>query len=115
MRIDLLLVRLRLAKTRSTAQRQVAEAHIRLNGQRVTRKDQPVKPGDVLTMPCGPGVRVLELVMLPERRGPPAEARACYRTLDAGPAIAIAEPKPPLETGLWAHGAAERIEGKSLT
>lgn len=115
MRIDLLLVRLRLAKTRSTAQRHVAQAHMRLNGQRVTRKDQPVKPGDVLTMPLGAGVQVLELIALPERRGPPAEARSCYRVLDAGAAIAIAEPKPPRETGPWAHGAAERIEGKSLT
>ena len=111
MRIDLLLVRLRLAKTRSTAQRQVAEAHMRLNGRRVTRKDQPVKPGDVLTLPMRTHVRVIEILALPERRGPPSEVQRCYRVLDAGAAIAIAGQNPALDERL----AAERIEGKSLS
>ncbi|MCX7676547.1 MAG: S4 domain-containing protein [Alteraurantiacibacter sp.] len=90
MRLDLLLVRLRLARSRSLAQQQIGEARIRLNSQRVVRRDQQVKPGDVLTLPTGNGVTVLRLLALPVRRGPPAEARACYEVLDAGAPIALA-------------------------
>lgn len=100
MRLDLLLVRIRLAKSRSLAQRRIAEGHIRCNGQRVVRADLAVQPGDVLTLPAGcgpngPGVQVIRLLNLPERRGPPGEARGCYQVLDAGPAIAIADQTAP--------------------
>jgi ribosome-associated heat shock protein Hsp15 len=40
----------------------------------------------VLTVPIAAGVRVIEVLSLPVRRGPSSEAQACYRTLDAGPA-----------------------------
>jgi ribosome-associated heat shock protein Hsp15 len=56
----------------------------------VTRKDQPVCAGDVLTLPLGRGVRVIEILALPGRRGPASEAREHYRVLDAGDSIAIA-------------------------
>ena len=82
MRLDSLLFRLRLAKSRSAAQRWIAEQRIRLNGARVTRQDQPVSVGNVLTLPLARKVIVIELVALPERRGPAKEAQACYRPLD---------------------------------
>jgi len=82
MRIDKLLWFLRLAKTRGLAQ-QIAEAgHIRVNGRRVDRAHQKVGAGDVLTLPFGQGVRVIEVLSLPGRRGPAPEAQACYRVLD---------------------------------
>ena len=84
MRLDSLLFRLRLAKSRTAAQRWIAEGHIRRNGARVTAQDQPVAPGDVLTLPLARKVLVIELVALPTRRGPAKEAQACYRPLDAG-------------------------------
>ncbi len=90
MRIDRLLFFLRFAKSRTLAQRWVAEGHMRLNGVRVTRQDTAVVPGDVLTLPLMQSVCVVEILSLPERRGPAEEARACYRTLDAGQSIAIA-------------------------
>lgn len=111
MRLDLLLVRLRLAKSRSLAQRRIGEGHLRCNGQRATRQDFVVKPGDVLTIPLGSGVQVIRLLALPERRGPPAEARSCYEVLDAGTAIAIAGQNPPP----LATGAAVGIEGITHT
>ncbi|HAN88883.1 MAG TPA: RNA-binding protein, partial [Erythrobacter sp.] len=40
--------------------------------------------GDVLTLPLGNSVRLVEIIALPERRGAPREARACYRELDPG-------------------------------
>ena len=83
-RIDKLLWYLRLAKTRSLAQRWVGEGHIRLNGQRVEKANQQVSPGDVMVIPIGQSVRVIELVALPIRRGPATEAQSCYRMLDDG-------------------------------
>lgn len=82
MRIDKLLWFLRLAKTRSLAQDLVEAAHIRLNGRRVERCSQGVAPGDVLVLPWGTGVRVIEILRVPTRRGPASEAQSLYRVLD---------------------------------
>ena len=90
MRIDKLLWFLRFFKSRGLAQACSETGHLRLNGRRVERCAQPVSPGDVLVIPLAGQVRVIEILMLPTRRGPAAEAQACYRTLDAAPAILIA-------------------------
>jgi ribosome-associated heat shock protein Hsp15 len=79
MRLDRLLWFLRLAKTRGAAQRWIAEGHIRRNGERVTRLDQPVAIGDVLTLPLRSRVLPIEILALPTRRGPAAEASASNR------------------------------------
>lgn len=92
MRIDKLLWYLRLAKTRTIAQAMAAQGHIRLNGRRVERAHQSVGIGDVLVVPVGPHVRVLEVLALPARRGPASEAQSCYRTLDEAGAYPIAAP-----------------------
>jgi ribosome-associated heat shock protein Hsp15 len=92
MRIDKLLWYLRLAKTRAIAQTMAEEGHIRLNGRRVDRSHQKVAGGDVLTVPLGASVRVIELLMLPRRRGPAPEAQSCYRVLDERGAFPIAAP-----------------------
>ena len=107
----MLLFRLRLAKSRATAQARIAEGHIRINGQRLIARDKHVSPGDVLTMAIGPKVAAIAIIALPERRGPPAEARECYRVLDAGGSFAIAEvERPPVR-----NDTAERIKGNPLT
>ncbi|HUD29304.1 MAG TPA: S4 domain-containing protein [Novosphingobium sp.] len=90
MRIDKLLWFLRLAKTRPVAQALAEEGHIRLNGRRIDRAHQKIVAGDVLTVPIAAGVRVIEVLSLPTRRGPSSEAQACYRVLDGGGAIPIA-------------------------
>ena len=92
MRIDKLLWFLRLAKTRSIAQAMAEEGHIRLNSRRIDRAHQKVAAGDILTLPLAPGVRVIELVTLPHRRGPAPEAQSCYRVLDESGAFPIAAP-----------------------
>ena len=84
MRLDRLLFNLRFAKSRTLAQRWIAGGHMRCNGARVMRQDMAVAVGDVLTLPLRSRVLVIELLALPERRGPATEARACYRPLDAG-------------------------------
>lgn len=92
MRIDKLLWYLRLAKTRTLAQALAEEGHIRINSRRVDRAHQKVAPGDVLTLPLGPRVRVIELLALPSRRGPAPEAQSCYRVLDEGSDFPLAAP-----------------------
>jgi ribosome-associated heat shock protein Hsp15 len=85
-RIDKLLWYLRLAATRSLAQDWAGTGHIRLNGRRVERASATVRAGDVLVMPLGGAVRVIELLAIPHRRGPAPEAQACYRLIDqSGP------------------------------
>ena len=82
MRLDLALCRLRFVRTRSAARRLVEDGHLRLNGARIERVARDIAVGDVLTIPRKAGVLVIRIEALPERRGPPAEARACYSLLD---------------------------------
>ncbi|MCJ2187535.1 RNA-binding S4 domain-containing protein [Novosphingobium beihaiensis] len=90
MRVDKLLWYLRLAKTRAAAQAIAEEGHMRLNGRRIDRAHQRISMGDVLTVPSGAGIRVIEILELPVRRGPAPEAQACYRVLDGNPVDPIA-------------------------
>jgi len=82
MRIDKALWYLRFAKTRTIAQAMAQEGHIRLNGRRIERAHQRVAAGDLLVIPLTQGVRVIEILTLPVRRGPASEAQSCYRVLD---------------------------------
>lgn len=83
-RIDRLLVYLRFARTRSAALTLIDTHALRRNRKHVLRGSEPVRIGDVLTLAASGGVRVIELVSLPVRRGSPVEARAHYREVDAG-------------------------------
>jgi ribosome-associated heat shock protein Hsp15 len=81
LRIDKLLWYLRLSRTRSAAQALVAGGHIRLDGRRVERASTTVGAGALLVIPGPPRLRVIRVMALPSRRGPPAEAAACYADL----------------------------------
>jgi ribosome-associated heat shock protein Hsp15 len=72
------------------AQGWVAAGHFRVNGRRIEKPSATVAVGDVLTIPGRSGVRVIELIAVPARRGPPVEALGCYRTLDERRANPIA-------------------------
>lgn len=63
---------------------------MRVNGRRVDRAHHKVVIGDVLTVPTGSIVQVVELLAIPARRGPAPEARAHYRVLDGSVADPIA-------------------------
>jgi ribosome-associated heat shock protein Hsp15 len=80
-RLDNVLWRLRLAKTRPLAQKTIAKGHIRINRMRITKRHHIVRVGDILTMPLGSNVRTLELLDLPQRRGPAEEAQGHYRII----------------------------------
>ena len=76
MRIDKALWYLRLAKTRTIARAMVAGGHMRVDGRRIDKAHQKVGVGDVLTIPLGQRVLVIELAALPARRGPAPEAQS---------------------------------------
>ena len=77
-RIDKLLWFLRLSPSRSLAQQWVLAGQIRLNGRRVVKPSAMVATGDILTLPMRTHVRVIELRIVPHRRGPASEAQACF-------------------------------------
>jgi len=81
-RLDKWLWCARFAKARSECARLVAEGHVRINRQPTDKAHARLRPGDVLTLPLPRrGVRVLRIVALARRRGPPAEARALYEEI----------------------------------
>ena len=112
LRIDKLLWFLRYAKTRGIAQGVVEEAHIRLNGRRVERCSQMVAVGDILVLPlCGSGAsqtRIIEILSLPERRGPHFEAQSHYRVLDESSASPLAGPPIGVARGLSGSAESDR-------
>lgn len=86
MRLDKWLVHARFCKTRDIAETLIRRSRIRINGRVVEKTHSLLRVDDVLTLPLRAGVRVLRVLALPSRRGPPAEAQACYAEI-APPAI----------------------------
>jgi ribosome-associated heat shock protein Hsp15 len=77
-RIDRFLHCIRLVKSRTFAQAVVEQGHIRVDGKRVEKPSEEVRVGSTIALPLHNQVRVLRVLALPARRGPAAEARACY-------------------------------------
>lgn len=78
MRVDRYLHCIRLVKSRSLAQSVIETGHVRIDGRRVLKPSESVAVGSVLALPLHGRVRVVRVLALPARRGPAAEARACY-------------------------------------
>ena len=84
MRLDRFLWWVRISKTRAFAQGVAEAGHLRIDGRPVDRAAAPVRVGNILTFATHRGdVRVIRVEALPARRGPPAEAAACYQDLTA--------------------------------
>jgi ribosome-associated heat shock protein Hsp15 len=83
-RLDQWLWFARIVKSRSLATKLVGEGCIRVNRQRVVKAATCVKCGDVLTASLYGKVRVIEILAVGRRRGPPAEAKALYSELPLG-------------------------------
>ena len=81
MRIDRYLHCIRLVKSRTLAQALIDTGHVRLDGNRVAKSSEEVRPGSTIALPLRDEVRVLRVIALPQRRGPAAEAHACYEEL----------------------------------
>ena len=91
-RLDKWLWQARFFKSRSLSAACVEAGHVRLNGVHVAKAAQAVGPGDVLTLPLGAKVRVIEVVACGTRRGPAHEAQGLYR-----PAGRTAVPPDPAD------------------
>src|SRR3954452_24520327 len=88
LRLDKWLWHARFARTRSLAAKLVAAARVRINGNPTDKAHHSVRPGDVVTFPLGPPIRVIRVLALGLRRGPALEARTLYEDLEPPP------PKP---------------------
>ena len=81
MRIDRYLYCIRLIKSRTLAQAVIDTGHVRIDGKRVEKPSAEVRVGSVIALPLNDRIRILRVLSLPNRRGPPAEARPCYEEL----------------------------------
>ncbi len=87
MRIDRYLHCIRIVKSRGLAQGLIDTGHVRIDGKRVAKPSELVRIGSTIAFPLHERVRVLRVLSLPVRRGPPAEARACYEELAASSGV----------------------------
>lgn len=85
-RLDKWLFHARFAKSRALGAAWAEAGRIRINGRKTDKPDAAIRIGDVLTLALPGGVRVLRVLQLGERRGPPAEARLMHE-----PALADGE------------------------
>ncbi len=83
-RLDKWLWCARMLRARSDCARLVQDGLVRLNRQPTDKPHARLRPGDVLTLPLGPRVRVLRVVALAVRRGPAPEARGLYEEIEEG-------------------------------
>jgi ribosome-associated heat shock protein Hsp15 len=82
LRIDRFLYFIRLVKSRTLAQAVIEAGYARIDGKRVEKSSEDVRVGSMIALPLHGRVRVIEVLDLPKRRGPAAEARTCYREVD---------------------------------
>jgi len=85
LRLDKFLWFTRIVKTRSAAQTLATGGRLRIDGRTVDRAHAPVRIGEVLSFALHGKVRILRVIALPSRRGPPADARAYYEEVDEHP------------------------------
>ena len=85
LRLDKYLWQARFFKSRSQAAAYITEGRLRLDGSVVVKPNQTVRTGSVLTFPLGPRIRVVRVLALGLRSGPPAEARSLYEDLETPP------------------------------
>lgn len=77
-RIDKWLFHARFYRTRALAQAAASAGKVRLNGTRVEKPAQMLRPGDILTLGRGSEIVALRVLALAERRGPARQAQQLY-------------------------------------
>jgi ribosome-associated heat shock protein Hsp15 len=89
-RLDQWLWFARVTKSRTSAAQLIGGGKVRVNRVRVVKPSHLLREGDVLTLALRGEVRVLEVLAVGARRGPPREARLLYRLVNDG-----SRPDPP--------------------
>ena len=86
MRLDVFLWRARFFKARTAATEAIEGkgARIERDGQvrRVDKPAIPVAAGDILSFRAPSGPKLVRILSLPARRGPPSEAALCYEPIE---------------------------------
>ena len=82
-RLDKFLVYARFVRTRALAAELIKRGRVRLNGQRISKPDRQIGPGDVLTLVLPHATEVVRLLDLPEKRGSAQVATALYERLSS--------------------------------
>jgi ribosome-associated heat shock protein Hsp15 len=80
-RLDKWLWFARFCRSRTLASKLCAAGKVRIAGEIVHKAHYLVRPGDVLTFPQGPHIRVVRVLQIGTRRGPATEARTLYEDL----------------------------------
>jgi ribosome-associated heat shock protein Hsp15 len=94
-RLDQWLWFARITKSRTLAQALIVRGKVRVNRIKIDKPSTLVKPGDVLTIVVGPGVRSLEILAIGSRRGPATEARLLLNDLSMAQPRATSEERTP--------------------
>ncbi len=81
LRLDKWLWYARFFKTRALASRAISNGRFRLNGEVMSKPHRRAKCGQVLTFSQGLRIRVVQIKLLGERRGPACEAASLYEDL----------------------------------
>ena len=108
LRLDKWLWQARFFKTRSTAAREIAAGHVRVNSDKTDKPSRAVGPGDVLTFVQARRVRVVRIEALGTRRGPATEAQTLYSDLSP------AENTAPDNPGFDGKGRPTKRDRRSL-
>ena len=77
-RIDKWLFHARFYRTRALAQAAASAGKVRLNGVRVEKPAQMLKPGDILTLGRGGEILAFRVLALTDRRGSARHAQRLY-------------------------------------
>jgi ribosome-associated heat shock protein Hsp15 len=114
LRLDKWLWHARFARTRSLAAKLVAAARFRINGNPTGKAHHAVRPGDVLTFPLGPHIRIIKVLALGTRRGPAPEARLLYEDLDPPKPKEAAPTEPSVATREDGAGRPTKRERRAI-
>ena len=96
-RVDRWLWFVRVVKSRTLAAGLVSDGRVRINREKASKPSQTVKSGDVLTITVGPRLRILKVVAMGLRRGPPSEAQTLYEDLTPPPPPRESRPEVELD------------------
>jgi ribosome-associated heat shock protein Hsp15 len=81
-RLDKWLWCARFMRARTDCAALVSQGSIRINRQATDKAHAKLRPGDVLTVPVHGRVRVVRVLALAARRGPPSEAAGLFEEFE---------------------------------
>jgi ribosome-associated heat shock protein Hsp15 len=113
LRVDKWLWGARFFKTRGVAQAAVEGGHVQVNGDRV-KASRLVKAGDRLTIVRGQERFEVDVLSLPQRRGPAEEARTHYRETPESEAARARVREFNRLAGPVSHGRPDKRERRDL-